>query len=46
MYNPCMECKLRYNREYTSKCDDECIYANSIKQLNERLNKLICTSLK
>lgn len=28
MYSPCMECKLRYNKEYSAKCDNKCDYAN------------------
>lgn len=24
IYSPCMECKLRYNKEYSAECDNKC----------------------
>ena len=36
--NPCMECKNRYGREYSSECDDFCDYAKTCQE-NIRLRK-------
>ena len=36
--NPCMECKNRYGREYSSECDDFCDYAK-VCQENKFLQK-------
>lgn len=40
MYNPCLQCKLRFGKEYTNECDDKCDYANVIRNfrmINEKL---------
>ena len=40
MYSPCMECKLRYNKEYSEECDNNCDYANisrKLKSVNDEL---------
>ena len=33
MYNPCFECYIRYNRQYTEECDENCEYANALSKL-------------
>ena len=40
MYSPCMECKLRYGKEYTEQCDQKCDYANLSRKLKTANNKL------
>ena len=40
MYSPCMECKLRYNKEYSAECDNKYDYANIFRRLKSANNKL------
>lgn len=40
MYSPCVECKLRYNKEYSAECDNNCDYANVCRRLKSANNKL------
>lgn len=40
MYSPCIECTLRYNKEYSAKCDNKCDYANISRRLKSANNKL------
>lgn len=40
MYSPCMECKIRYNKEYSEECDNKCDYANISRRLKSANNKL------
>lgn len=40
MYNPCLECKLRYNKEYTEDCNDKCDYANITCKLKTANTKM------
>ena len=33
MFNPCYEhCYLRYSKQYTKECDDNCDYAKIVKE--------------
>ncbi len=46
MYNPCQECKLRYNREYSKECDTTCDYAKEVlinKQYKDQVFEQIAT---
>lgn len=43
-YNPCFECRLRYDKQYSKDCDDNCEYAYAIKLRDcniEDLNAII-----
>ena len=33
MYNPCVECWNRYNRQYSNECDSMCEYAIILSKL-------------
>jgi len=33
MYNPCHECYIRYDRQYTEDCDNTCEYAHVLSKL-------------
>lgn len=49
MYNPCVECYMRYDKKYTDECKNECEFAKvasekdrlekALKDLYERLKK-------
>lgn len=39
MYNPCQECKNRYDREYSEKCDSTCFFAMTVKSLKDTTQK-------
>lgn len=39
MYNPCQECKNRYDREYSEKCDSTCYFAMTVKSLKDTTQK-------
>ena len=36
MYNPCETCYNRFGHEYTPDCDEQCEFANLVKE-NKRL---------
>ena len=36
MFYPCTECYRKFDKQYTSECDDKCDYARAVKE-----NKLI-----
>lgn len=39
MFNPCIDhCYLRYGKQYTSDCDDQCEYAKLAKE-NQKLKE-------
>lgn len=38
-YYPCQTCYLRFNKQYSSECDDNCDYAKAIKLLKQVLIK-------
>ena len=43
-YNPCFECLIRTDKEYSTECDNSCDYAYAIKLRNlniEDLNVII-----
>ena len=40
MYNPCFECFNRYNKVYTEKCNNTCMYANKIKNADDIIEYL------
>ena len=33
MYNPCLECYNRYDRQYSEECDNTCQYAHILSKL-------------
>jgi len=35
MYYPCETCKIRFNREFSEKCNKTCDYAIKVKELFE-----------
>jgi hypothetical protein len=40
MYNPCLECQIRYGHDYTEECDAKCQYAYAIKEHKIKIAKL------
>lgn len=43
MYEPCLECLIRYNRRYSDWCKENCSYANGIKRLEDSVARLTQT---
>lgn len=42
MFEPCYEhCYLRYGKQYTAECDDECNYAKAVKENKELIENAI-----
>lgn len=39
MYNPCQECRNRYDREYSEKCNSMCHFAMVVKSLKDTVQK-------
>lgn len=42
MFNPCVHCYIRYDKQYSSACDENCEYAKVVKEkklLEEQLKK-------
>ena len=39
-YNPCFECRLRHDRQYSSDCENNCEYAYAIKLRDSNIEDL------
>ena len=39
MYNPCFTCWNRFGHDYSSDCDNQCEYAQAVKELKELKEK-------
>ena len=40
MYEPCMECMHRYDRQYSAWCKENCAYASAVDSLGEYVSEL------